>query len=188
MPDTENTTSDRIYGDMLVLGHDSDLLNEVPDLNLPSLEPHTYVLVDDDAKECRVISEDELEESYVDNNIETYVLEDVNAFALDQIDSEYLKIIYSAGPQISLLLGSIDFHGGARVDQYAKRNDIIYPIDESGRLRLNATNTPNLVNMRKWYLEEAKRVNDEHLEIADLVHQFVEAGFDPVSHLADLGG
>ncbi|HET8670241.1 MAG TPA: hypothetical protein VFM05_06305 [Candidatus Saccharimonadales bacterium] len=179
---------DRIYGNMLVLGDDSDLLTEVPGLDLPSLEPHTYVLVDDDARECRIISEDELEESYVDNNIETFVLEDVNAFALDLIDSEYLRITYNTGAQISLLLGSVDFHGGARVDQYAKRNDIIYPIDDSGHLKLNATNTPNLVNVRKWYLEEARRVNDEHLEIADLVHRFVEAGFDPVSHLADFGG
>src|ERR1051325_6626242 len=157
---------DRIYRNMLILGDDSDLLAEVPGLNLPSLDPHTYVLVDDDAKECRVISEDELEEFYVDNNIETYVLEDINAFALDLIDSEYLRITYSTGPQISLLLGAIDLHGGVRVDQYAKRNDVIYPIDDLGRLRLNATNTPNLVNMRSWYLEEAKRVNDEHLEIA----------------------
>src|SRR5712692_1017908 len=158
---------DRLYGKMLVLDSDSDLLAQVPGLTLPH-ETNTYILVDDDAKECRVISQDELETSYVDENIETYQLQDVNWLTLD-VDTQYVTITYSSGALTSLLLGSIDFGGGARVEQYAKRNGVIYPIDDTGHLQLNAANTPNLVNIRKWYLNEAKRVNDERIEIAEVV-------------------
>jgi hypothetical protein len=178
---------DKLYGNMLVLDSDSDLIAEVPGLKLPSLEARTYVLVDDDAKQCRVISEEELEESYVDNNIDTYQLQDLNWLTLD-VDNQYVTITYNSGAQISLLLGSIEFGAGARVDQYVKRNGVIYPIDETGHLQLDAVNTPNLVNIRKWYLNEAKRANDERLEIAELVHRFIEAGFDPVSHLEFASG
>lgn len=173
---------DRIRGHMLVLDADSPLIAE--GVNLPAVEPHTYVLIDDDAKECRVISEDELEASYVDNNIETFQLQDVNWLTLD-VDNHYVTVTYSSGAQTSLLLGSIDVDGGTPAEQYVKRNGIIYPIDESGSVQLDANNTPNLVGIRNWYLAEAKRVNDERLEIAEIVHAFAEniGGLGHVSHL-----
>ena len=42
---------------------------------------------------------------------------------------------------------------------------MIYPINDSGELLFDAINTPRLVAMRTWYHNEAKRVNDERLEI-----------------------
>jgi hypothetical protein len=49
----------------------ADQLPPVQGLDLPTIEPHTYQLVDDDEKVCRVISEDELEASYIDNHIQS---------------------------------------------------------------------------------------------------------------------
>jgi hypothetical protein len=178
----------QIHGQLI---SDPELFGDLPGLTLPGVEAHTYVLVDDDAKECRIISEDELEASYVDNHIDGYQLQDVNSLTgldPDSMGKEYLTITYSSGAQISLQLGLIDFLSApVRTEQYAKSDGIIYPVDDSGTLRLNTVDTPNLVNIRKWYLDEAKRVNDEHLEMAEIVHAFVKAGFDPVSHLAGLG-
>ena len=37
-----------------------------------------------------------------------------------------------------------------------------------------ATDTPNLAAMRRWYLAEAKRVNDERIKIAEVVHTFAK--------------
>jgi hypothetical protein len=174
--------TDKIRGQMLILDPDSPLIAE--GVNLPVVEPRTYVLLDDDAQECRVIPEDELEESYVDNNIQTYQLQDVNWLTLD-VDNQYVTITYSSGVQTSLLLGSIDLGEGRSAEQYVKRNGIIYPIDESGSVLLDANNTPNLVAIRNWYLAEAKRINDERLEIAEVVHAFAEniASLGHASHL-----
>jgi hypothetical protein len=61
----------------------SDLLPSVSGLKLPTVERHSYALLDDDDKMCRVISEDELEESYVDNNIDTFVLQGIDWLTLD---------------------------------------------------------------------------------------------------------
>jgi hypothetical protein len=41
-------------------------------------------------------------------------------------------------------------------------------------MRLNATDTPNLAAMRRWYHREATRVNDERIEIAEVVHSFAQ--------------
>jgi hypothetical protein len=173
---------DKIRGNVLILDPDSPLIAE--GVNLPTVEPHTYVLLDDDTQECRVISEDELEASYVDNNIESFQLQDVNWLTLE-VDNEYVTITYSNGTQTSLLLGSIDLEGGSSAAEYVKRHDIIYPIDQSGNVLLDANNTPNLVAVRNWYLAEARRLNDERLEIAEIVHAFAEdiGGLGHGSHL-----
>jgi len=152
----------------------ADLLPPVAGLDEPTVESHTYTLVDDDRQECRVISEDELEEAYVDNDIDTFKLRNVNWLTLD-VDKQYVDITYSSGIKASVLLGAIDFDNGQRADQYGKSHGVIYPIDDSGALLLNKTNTPRLVAMRTWYWNEAKRVNDERIEIAEVVHSFAEA-------------
>lgn len=159
---------------------DSDLLPSVPGLELPTVESHTYMLLDDDEKVCRVISEGELEESYVDNNIHTFRLQVVDWLTLD-VDKKDVNIVYFSGARTSLLLGSIAFGAGRRAEQYAKVKGVIYPIDDSGALLLNATNTPRLVAMRTWYHKEAKRVNDERIQIAEMVHRFGQA----ISHLGN---
>lgn len=155
-----------------LLKFDSDLLSG--DLVLPSVEENKYVLVDNDAKECRVIGEDEFNASYVDDNIESFQLEDVNWLTLD-VDNQFVTLTYSGGAQTALLLGSIDYGGGSKAEQYGKTNGVIYPIDQSGTLLLNSTNTPNLVNVRTWYYNQAKRINDQRLEIAEVVHAFASA-------------
>jgi len=176
---------DKLRGNFLIVDSDSELIAELPDLNLPSLEAHTYPLLDDDLKECRIITEDELEASYVDNNIDVFQLQEIDWLTLD-VDNQYVTITYDGGDQTSVLLGSIEYGGGGRVEQYAKRNNIIYPIDASGHLKFDATNTPQLVAIRTWYYNEAKRVNDEHLEIAEMVHAFSEA-IGELGHASHLG-
>lgn len=165
---------------------DSDLLPDVPGLDLPTIENRTYVLVDDDEKVCRVIDQDELEASYVDNNIVTFKLRDVNWLTLD-VDNQFVDITYADGSGTSLLLGSISYGGGVRTDQYGKTGGIIYPIDAAGNLQLNATNTPRLVGIRIWYYNEAKRVNDQRIEIAEVVHSFAEI-IGELGHAGHLGG
>jgi len=162
---------------------DSDLLPSVAGLEPPTVESHTYVLLDDDEKLCRIISEDELEESYVDNNIDTFQLQGVDWLTLD-VDKEDVNIVYFGGARTSLLLGSISFGAGRRAEQYAQSKGVIYPIDNSGALLLNGTNTPRLVAMRTWYHKEAKRVNDERIEIAEVVHIFGQA----IGHLGTGAG
>jgi len=174
----ETTMSNRVSVSFV----DSDLLPSVPGLDPPTVQPHTYMLLDDDEKVCRVISEDELEESYVDNNIDTFKLQGVDWLTLD-VDKESVDIKYFGGAKTSVLLGSISFGAGKRADQYAKKDGVIYPIDDFGTLLLSATNTPRLVAMRTWYHKEAKRVNDQRIEIAEMVHQFAHA----IGHLGHTG-
>ena len=173
--------TDKIYGNLVLLDPGSPLIAQ--GVNLPVVE-HTYVLLDDDAQECRAISEVEFGASYVDDNIETYQVQEVNWLTLD-VDNQYVTITYSSGAQTSLLLGSIDLGAGKSAEQYLKRNGIIYPLDASGGVQLDANNTPNLVAVRNWYLAEAKRLNDERLELAEIVHGFAEniGGLGHVSHL-----
>jgi len=160
---------------------DGSLLSQVPGLKEPSLQPHTYLLLDDDAKECRIIPEDELEASYVDNNISQYQLDDISP--LLQVDKQFLIITFSTNAQTSILLGLVDWDTAIRAEQYVKRDGIIYPIDDSGNLMLNVVNTPNLVNIRKKYHDDARAASETNLKFANLVYQFVQAGFDPASHL-----
>jgi hypothetical protein len=152
---------------------DSGLLDQVPGVKLPGVEPSTYVLVDNDAKECRVIQEDEFTASYIDRDIQTFQLQDINVLTLD-VDNHNVTLTYGNGSQTSLMLGSISFSGGGMADQYAKSGGIIYPIDEGGMVLLDGTNTPNLVAIRTWYQNEAKRVNDQRLQVAEVVHAFAD--------------
>jgi hypothetical protein len=161
---------------------DGNLLSQVPDLKEPSLQPHAYLLLDDDAKECRIIPEDELEASYVDNNISRYQLDDISP--LDpQVDKQFLIITFSTNAQTSILLGLVDWDAAIRAEQYVKRDGIIYPVDDSGNLMLNVVNTPNLVSIRKKYHSDEQAASETNLKFANLVYEFVQAGFDPVSHL-----
>ena len=153
---------------------DSEQLPDVPNLVLPGVDENKYVLVDNDASTCRVIGEDEFNASYVDNNIETFQLEDLNWLTLD-VDNQFVTITYSGGVQTALLVSSIDFDSGTKAEEYGKTNGVIYPIDGSGTFLFNGTNTPNLVAIRTWYHTEAKRINDQRIEIAEVVHAFAEA-------------
>ena len=161
-------------------------VSDVPGVNLPVTDPRSYVLVDNDAQTCRVISDADLRASYVDNNMDTFRLQDIDWLTLD-VDNQYVSIKYTTGAATALQLGSIDFGAPVRTDQYGQSDGIIYPIDSSGKLALNATNTPNLTAIRTWYEGEAKRVNDERLQIAEVVHSFAEI-IGSLGNAADQGG
>lgn len=148
-----------------------DVLPPVSGLDPPIVEEHKYTLVDDDAKVCRILGEDEFNEAYVDNNIQTFQLQGVDLLTLD-VDNQFVTFTYASGNQTSLLLGSIDYGAGPMAEEYGKTNGVIYPIDAAGTLLLNNTNTPNLVAIRTWYYNEAKRLNDDRLEMAEIVHAF----------------
>jgi hypothetical protein len=171
MPDTDDSTTTKTH--VTLIHFDPEILADVPGLDLPTTEPRSYTLVDNDAKVCRAITEDELQPTFVDNNIDTFQLLDVNLLTLD-VDNQYVTITYTNGESIALLLGSIDYGAPARTEEYGQSNGIIYPIDSAGNLLLNATNTPNLAAIRTWYYNEAKRVNDQRLQIAEVVHAFAQ--------------
>lgn len=153
---------------------DADLLPSVAGLEPPSVGPREYVLVDADERVCRVISEQELDASYVDNNIHTFKLDQVDWLTLN-VDKEWVRITYTTGARTELLLGAISLGPGKVPEEYYKTEGVIYPIDSKGGRLLNATNTPSLVAMRTWYLNEARRAIDERIKIAEIVHHFSQA-------------
>ena len=163
----------------------SDQLPDVPGLVPPVIEANNYVLVDDDARNCRVIGEDELNASYVDNNISTFQIENINLLRLN-VDNQFVTITYANGVQISLLVGSFDWNEATRAEQYGKTGGVIYPIDAAGNFQFNRVNTPNLVAIRTWYFDEAKRVNDERIEIAEIAHTIGDA-IAGLGHAGELG-
>lgn len=178
-----------ISASMVKLVTDDDLLRQGvqlreqgPDLQDPSVQAPSYTLIDDDAKNCRVIGEDEFNASYVDNNIVKCFLKDFSPFE-ETLDNEYLIVRYSNGTGISIQFGLIDSGPEVRAEEYVKTGGIIYPIDDTGAVQFNAVNTPTLVYSRQWVLDQWKKANDENLEMAELVNEFVKAGFDPVSNL-----
>jgi hypothetical protein len=148
-------------------------MDEIDGVTLPSVEAREYVVIDHDDKVCRVVDEAEFDETYVDRHIDTFKLRAVNWLTLD-VDKNIVDVDYEDGRRASFVLGAIDLSAPVRTTQYGKTGGVIYPIDEAGALRLNATDTPNLVAMRRWYLGEARRVNDERIKIAEVVHQFAQ--------------
>jgi hypothetical protein len=148
-------------------------MDEMEGVTLPTVSAREYAIVDHDDKVCRVVDQEEFDTFYVDRNIDTFKLRGVDWLTLD-VDRNIVDIDYEDGRRASIVLGSIDLSAPPRTEQYGKSGGVIYPIDESGALRLNATDTPNLVAMRRWYLDEAKRVNDERIKIAEVVHTFAQ--------------
>jgi hypothetical protein len=150
-------------------------------VNLPEVDPGSYVLVDNDAKVCRTITDDDLAVASVDNNIATFRLLDINWLTLD-IDNQTLSITYTDGRTANVVLGSINYNSApVRSQEFGQTDGVIYPIDEEGNPLLDLSNTPNLAAIHVWYWREAKRVNDEHLQMAELVHAFTE----DIAHLAE---
>ena len=144
-------------------------------VDLPGVDPGNYVLVDNDAKVCRTITDDDLAAASVDNNIATYRLLDVNWLTLD-IENQTLSITYTDGRVANMILGSINYNSApVRSQEFGQTGGVIFPIDEEGNPQFDLSNTPNLAAIHVWYWQEAKRVNDERIEIAEVVHAFSEA-------------
>lgn len=145
-----------------------------PGVDLPRVGPRENVLVDDDKKVCRVISDEELDRSYVDSGIDMFKLRQVDFLTLD-CDKETVDIWYSGGRRAGMRLGSIALTSGKRATQYKKSKGVIYPTDDRGNVLLDDTNTPNLAAIRRWYHKEAARVHAERVMWAEVVHHFASA-------------
>src|ERR1700733_8130255 len=94
-------------------------VSDVPGVNLPVTDPRSYVLVDNDAQTCRVISDADLRASYVDNNMDTFRLQDIDWLTLD-VDNQYVSIKNTTGAATALQLRSIHFGAPGRTDQYGQ--------------------------------------------------------------------
>lgn len=156
-------------------------------MQTPTTE-HTYSVLDNDAKTCRTADETEFKSSYVDYNISTFRLQDASPFE-ETLDNENLIITYSGGTTATIRFGLISTDNSPLpAGEFAKDNGLIYPIDDSGDLQLNATNTPVLAATRQWVLDQWTAAGTENVKMAELVNEFVHAGFDPVSSLGEFGG
>jgi hypothetical protein len=120
----------------------------------------------------------------VDNNISTYQLDGINPLTLD-VDVQQVILTYASGAQTSILVGIIDWDTAIRADQYVKRDGLIYPVDEAGNLMLNVVNTPNLVNIRKKYHDDARGASNTDVQFAQIVYIFTQR-LALASHLDDI--
>jgi hypothetical protein len=144
-----------------------------PGLNPPTVDPNKHILLDDDAKQCSIIGDDELYASYVDRNIKTYQLDGQETWPqLNNPDKHNVILTYNDGSKNPVLVGSISLNDGPEPDQYYKSAGIIYPIDKSGAALLDATNTPNLAYIRNQYWELAKKEAATNLMFAEMVATF----------------
>jgi hypothetical protein len=142
-------------------------------VDLPSVEPNKYVLLDDDAQQCSVIGDDELYASYVDRNISTYRLDAIEGWPqVPNPDKHNVILNYDNGSQTSVAIGSISLDPGETPDQYYKTKGITYPIDKSGAALLDATNTPNLAYIRNKYWDMARKKVKTDLFFAEIVATF----------------
>lgn len=138
-----------------------------PDIKLPTIEPRQYMVNDHDAKECRIIHKDELLSTHVDNNILSIEPLQPNPWTLspDFLDKQELKITYSDGRTLSIRLGKISKERGRGTFTYLKTQGISFPIDDSGRLLMNAANTPRLSNVRFTMHEVLRTRSNQRLEV-----------------------
>jgi hypothetical protein len=142
-------------------------------VEVPSVEPNKYVLLDDDAQQCSVIGDDELYASYVDRNINTYRLDGIESWPeVPNPDHHNVILKYEDGNEISISIGSISLDPGETPAQYWKTKGIIYPIDSSGAALLDATNTPNLSYIRNKYWDMAREKVKTDLFFAEIVATF----------------
>ena len=162
-----------IRGHLLVYPASSD---QIANLDLPTVDPKTYILIDNDAQNCRVIQEDEFDASFVDQNIKTYKLDGIESWPqVPNPDKHNVILSYNSGTQATVLVGSISLDNGPQPDQYAKSSGVIYPIDQSGNLLFDATNTPNLSYIRQHYWDMVAQKTATDLLFAEIVASFASA-------------
>jgi hypothetical protein len=142
-------------------------------VEVPSVDPKKYVLLDDDAQQCSVIGDDELYASYVDRNISTYRLDAIESWPqVPNPDNHNVILNYENGSQATIAIRSISLDPGGTPDQYYKTKGVIYPIDSSGTALLDATNTPNLSYIRNKYWDMARQKVKTDLFFAEIVATF----------------
>lgn len=164
---------------------DPDLIDQK--VNLPTVEPNKYVLLDDDAKQCSIIGDDDLNAYLVDRNIDTYKLDGIESWPqVPNPDKHNVILTYKDGHQTSVLIGSISLDDGLPPDQYYKSGGTIYPIDKNGAAMLDATNTPNLTFIRNKYWEMARQKVKTDLMFAQIVASFASA-ISALGHAGEAG-
>jgi hypothetical protein len=142
-------------------------------VEVPSVVPNKYVLLDDDAQQCSVIGDDELYASYIDRNIATYRLDAIENWPqVPNPDHHNVILSYENGTQTSIAIGSISLDPGPTPDQYYKTKGLIYPVNSSGAALLDATNTPNLSYIRNQYWDMARNKVKTDLFFAEIVATF----------------
>jgi len=147
-------------------------------------DPSQYVILDNDEQSCRVIEQAELFGSYVDGNIATYKLDDIEVWpAVPNPDLHNVILSYKNGNQATISVGSISLDPGPGPDHYLKSGGVIYPIDDSGAALLDATNTPNLSYIRSHYWDMARKQVETNLFMAEVVATFAS----DISGLAHAG-
>jgi hypothetical protein len=178
------TVSAHLITDQELLDSGVKLRQDGPDLSSPTVGG--YYVIDNDAKTCRMADATEFNETYVDKNIATFRLQDFSPFE-ETLDNENLIATYSSGAQATIRFGLIDVNAsGSPTDLFAKSDGLIYPIDESGSLVLNKTNTPVLAATRAKILEQWEQAGEDNVKMAELVEAFVKNGIAPVSGLSGI--
>jgi hypothetical protein len=137
------------------------------ELELPSFTP--YILLDEDEGQCRLVSWDEMEPNYIDNNIEEFQVRP-DPFAFYQIDEEQGTLIVQDGREFPMQLSEIAENGDEY--QYAKVAGLIWPIDRNGARLLNPSTTPNLVAFKQRIHEIVEELSRQQLELAEMVYSF----------------
>jgi hypothetical protein len=164
-----------------------DLKDQVANPDPPTVDRRTYVLLDDDAKQCSIIGDDELNASFVDRNIDTYKLDGIETWPqVPNPDKHNVILTYKDRHQTSVLIGSISLDNGPAPDQYYKSGGTIYPIDKSGASLLDATNTPNLSYIRNKYWDMARQKVQTDLMFAQIVATFAGA-VSALGHAGEAG-
>lgn len=147
-----------------------------PNVRPAVVDPNTYQLLDDDAKQCSIIGDDDLNAAYVDRNIASYRLDGIETWPqVPNPDNHNVIITYQSGAQATVSIGSIGLDPGPAPDQYYKTGGIIYPIDQSGASLFNATTTPNLAYIRNQYWNMALKQSETNVMLAEIVATFASA-------------
>jgi hypothetical protein len=143
-------------------------------VTLPTLPDPQVGLVDQDSGECVALPLSEIRDSpqYVDNDIERVEARPLDWLTL-QVDT--MDLIYGSGQRLTFWLDTIDHSPRARADSYERRDGVIWPLDSTGAVMLDAQNTPNIVAFASAVHEEIARRHEERIEMGELVVAFAGA-------------
>jgi len=137
-------------------------------VDLPAVD--RFTLDDDDAGNCRLVTEDEIRGEYLDNPTQASPVQP--EWLTLEIDNQPITFTYANGAQYTTPLGSIDWTAHIGADRFRKVGGIVYPVDASGNVMLNRATTPRLVNVREYLHEQIQQRSEERVEMAWLVNAF----------------
>ena len=160
---------------------DAELLGLEDELHLemPTLAPLEFSLIDHDNQECRIVSKEEIRPLHVDNEIDFIDQLHPSPWTLSivDIDQQMLHITYNDGRTLGITLGHV---GKQRKDFnptrfYRQIEGIVFPIDENGNLLMDMTNAPLLSALRSDIHLQLRNMMKTRLEIAEITAIFAGA-------------